>query len=157
MELITTILAVILLVLSVIKSREKTKQAVITARGLFLNTFIDLVGVLLIVGAILNLIPSDLIKTLLGGESQILSTLWGTLIGTISIIPAFIAFPLSKTLLDGGAHLMTVGSFLTTLTMVGVMTFPIEVRHFGLKFTILRNSLSLVGAVIIGLIIGGVL
>lgn len=157
MELVTIGIALILTVISTIKSRKKSRSAIDMARGMFKKTFIDLIGVLLIIGGVLAIIPPDLIRSLLGGKSRIISTLWGTLIGTVSIIPAFIAFPLSKSLLENGAHLMTVAGFLTTLTMVGVATFPIESSYFGKKFTIYRNVLSLIGALLIALIMGGIM
>ena len=45
-------------------------------------------------------------------------------------------------------------AFLTTLTMVGIVTFPLERREFGLKFTITRNALSFVFAMVIALVMG---
>jgi len=38
--------------------------------------------------------------------------------------------------------------------MVGVLTLPLESKYFGWKVAVLRNVLSFIGAIIIGLIIG---
>jgi uncharacterized membrane protein YraQ (UPF0718 family) len=154
----TTIIMVLLaagfLLFSIIKSRKKTMESVKIAKKLFLNTFVEVAGVMALVGLVLALLPPDLIQQLLGGESKILSTIFGALIGTVTIMPAFIAFPLSKSLYMSGAHLVTIAAFLTTLTMVGVATFPIEVRHFGRKFTLVRNSISFIMALLIALGMG---
>ncbi len=154
----TTIIMVIIaagfLLFSIIKSRKKTKKSVLIAKKLFLNTFIEVAGVMALVGLVLALLPPDLIKQLLGGDSQILSTIFGALIGTVTIMPAFIAFPLSKSLYMSGAYLVTIAAFLTTLTMVGVATYPIEVRHFGRKFTLVRNGISFMMALVIALGMG---
>jgi hypothetical protein len=34
--------------------------------------------------------------------------------------------------------------------MVGILTIPIEARFFGLKTAIIRNSLSFIGAILVG-------
>ncbi|MBN2617904.1 MAG: permease [Spirochaetales bacterium] len=150
-------LAVILLILSIIKSRSKSKQAIHIAKKMFLGTIIEVAGVMAIVGLVLALLPSEIIKDILGGGNTILSTIYGALIGTVTIMPAFIAFPLTKSLYVSGAHLVSLAAFLTTLTMVGFATFPIEVRHFGKKFTIVRNSISFAMALIIAFSMGVVL
>ena len=149
----TTIILIVLaagfLLFSIIKSKEKTKESVTIARKLLFNTFIDVAGIMALVGLVLALLPPSLIKQLLGGPSRFISTVYGALIGTITIMPAFIAFPLSKSLYESGAYLVTIAAFLTTLTMVGVATFPIEVRHFGRKFTLVRNGVSFLMALFI--------
>lgn len=152
--LIMVLLALGFLLFSIIKSRKKTIESVKIAKKLFLNTFVEVAGVMALVGLVLALLPPDLIQQLLGGESKILSTVFGALIGTVTIMPAFIAFPLSKSLYMSGAHLVTIAAFLTTLTMVGVATYPIEVRHFGRKFTLVRNSISFMMALLIALGMG---
>lgn len=151
---IMIIVALILLIISIIKSRSKTKQAVKFARNMFINTIIEVIGVMAIVGFVLALLPPELIKDLLGSSNKVLSSIYGALIGTVTIMPAFIAFPLSKSLYISGAHLVAIASFLTTLTMVGLATFPIEVRHFGNKFTIIRNVISFFMALLIALGMG---
>lgn len=155
--IILLILTVILMCLSIIKSRNKSKQAVSIAKKMFLNTSAEVIGVMAIVGLLLALFPPDLIKEILGGENKILSTIYGALVGTITIMPAFIAFPLSKSLYISGAHLVAIAAFLTTLTMVGFATFPIEVKHFGKKFTVIRNVISFLMALIIAFGIGVIL
>jgi len=143
------VLAVGFLLFSLIRSRKKTMESVRIAKKLFLNTFVEVAGVMAIVGLVLALLPPDLIRRLLGGESRVVSTVFGALIGTVTIMPAFIAFPLSKSLYLGGAYLVTIAAFLTTLTMVGVATYPIEVRYFGRKFTLARNGISFAMALVI--------
>jgi hypothetical protein len=44
--------------------------------------------------------------------------------------------------------------FLTTLTMVGLVTFPLERREFGLRFTTTRNIFSFAFAIMIALAMG---
>lgn len=78
-------------------------------------------------------------------------------VGSIALIPGFIAFPLAGVLLKNGASVTLVAGFLTTLLMVGVVTLPMEVRYFGWRTALFRNGLSFVGAVAIALAMGRVL
>lgn len=140
-------IAVICLAFSIVKSKSKTVESLKVAKGLFGSIFTQIIGVMALVGLVLAVLPPDLIKKLLGSPSQFLSTIYGAVIGTITIIPAFIAFPLSKSLYQSGAHLIAIAAFLTTLTMVGFATIPIEKKYFGGKFTFYRNVFSFVLAI----------
>lgn len=142
---------------SLIKSRKKTKESLKIAKGLFISTAIQIVGVLALVSLFLALIPPEMIKRVMGGANEAVSVLWGSLIGTVTIIPAFIAFPLAKQLMEAGAALTAIAAFLTTLTMVGFATFPIEKEYFGTKFTIYRNLFSFFAAISVALLMGVIL
>ena len=45
-------------------------------------------------------------------------------------------------------------TFITTLTMIGMVTLPLEIKKLGKKFALLRNGLSFIIAIIIALIMG---
>lgn len=124
------------------------------ARGRFFQTATQIIGILALIGLFLALVPEDVIKSVLGGNSSFLSTLYGAIVGTVTIIPAFVAFPLAASLVKGGAYLVSIAAFITTLTMVGFATMPIEIEHFGKKFTYLRNFISFIIAILIALGMG---
>ena len=159
--MITTIILVsitlVFLIISLIKSRNKTKQCFKLAKNMFFNIASQIIGVLLLIGLILVLIPRETINQLMGNSNKWLSTIYGAIIGTITIIPGVIAFPLAKELYDQGAILMALAAFITTLTMVGVATIPIEIKHFGKKFTFIRNIISFGFAIVIALFMGVIL
>jgi uncharacterized membrane protein YraQ (UPF0718 family) len=139
---------------SLFRDRKKTKEAFKIARGMFLKTAVQIAGILALISLFLTLIPPELIKNVMGSANETMSIIWGSLIGTVTIIPAFVAFPLSKSLLDAGAALTAIAAFLTTLTMVGFATFPIEKEYFGTKFTVYRNLFSFTAAILIALFMG---
>lgn len=157
----TTILlfitAITALLISFIKSKNKTVSSLKSAFKAGKGMISDLLGVLLILGLILNLIPPDIISGFLGNANYFISSISGALIGTITIIPGVVAFPLAKELLDMGALPIALAAFITTLTMVGFVTLPVEIRHFGVKYTLYRNSISFVFAIIIALFMGAML
>ena len=155
--LILIAISAVLLIISIIKSRKKSRDVALIAKKMFLGTIVEVAGVMAIVGLILALLPQELIQKILGGGNVMQSTIYGALIGTVTIMPAFIAFPLTKSLFVNGAHIVSLAAFLTTLTMVGFATFPIEARHFGEKFAIVRNSVSFMMALVIAFTMGVIL
>ncbi len=155
--IILLLLTIITLTISFSKDKEKTISSLLVSKGRFLNTAGEILGILALIGLFLAFIPEDMIKNVLGGSSVILSTIYGAIIGTITIIPAFIAFPLSASLVKNGAHLVAISAFITTLTMVGFATMSIEIDHFGKRFTFVRNTLSFIIALLIALGMGVIL
>ena len=141
-------------VASLIKNRQRTFDSMKMAKGMMKNMVGQIIGILLLIGLILTFIPPEVIKNVLGESNPIISTVFSALIGSITLIPAFVAFPLVGSLVDAGASIVPAVAFLTTLTMVGVVTFPLEKQEFGVKFATVRNIFSFVFAIIIALVMG---
>jgi len=155
--LILLIVTIIALITSFINDKEKTIKSLLISKVQFLNTVSEILGILALIGLFLAIVPENVIKTVLGGSSISLSTIYGAIIGTITIIPAFVAFPLSASLVKSGSHLIAISAFITTLTMVGFATMPVEFKYFGKRFTLVRNILSFIFALIIALGMGVIL
>jgi len=141
--------ALTLLLISFFKNRKKTKKSIMVAKKMLFETILNVTGLLLLISLVLALIPDELIKSLLGNSSMFLSGLYGAMIGTVTIIPAFVAFPLANSMMESGANFVAIAAFITTLTMVGFVTLPIEIEHFGKKFAFYRNGLSFILALFI--------
>lgn len=154
---ILSLLSIIALILSFILDSKKTTEGLKYAFAMIRSMASGLVAVMLAIGLLLALLPQDLLPNLLGGHNLIIETLSAALIGCITIIPAFAAFPLVGSLLDAGGHILPLTAFLTTLTMVGVATYPIEAATFGRKYTLLRNGLSIIASILVATIMGGLL
>ena len=142
---------------SIFKSKEKTKESLKISKNLMATTFVEVIGVMALVGWVLAMLPPSLIKQWLGNSNGIISVLLSATIGTVTIIPAFIAFPLSASLLKSGASIAAIAAFITTLTMVGFATMPIEFKFFGKKFTLHRLWVSFLAAILIALLMGVIL
>lgn len=110
-------------------------------------------GMIGLVGLMLALVPQETLVGLFSVKGLAGFTLI-SLVGAFISMPAPIAFPLAGSLLTMGAAPASLAAFITTLTMVGVVSAPIEVSYFGLRFTLLRQTLSLTAAIIIGLLMG---
>lgn len=139
---------------SLVKDKQKTFNSMKMAKGMMKNMVGQIIGILLLIGLILTFIPPEVIKSTLGESNTFISTIVSALAGSITLIPAFVAFPLVGSLVDAGASIIPAVAFLTTLTMVGLVTFPLEKREFGLKFATIRNIFSFVFAIMIALAMG---
>lgn len=144
------------LLLSYLKDPQKTSQALKKAVNSFLNLLPSLLGTIGLIGLMLALVPREFIAGFFGNNSWA-GILVISAIGSITLLPAFIAFPLASSLLEAGASLVAVACFITTVLMVGVITAPLEIEYFGTKFTLWRNLSALFLAIIIGTLIGVVL
>jgi len=143
--------------ISIIKDKNKTINSIKMSSGLMKSMIGEIIGILFLIGLILTFIPPDTIRHYLGGANVFFSTVISAFVGSITLIPAFVAFPLVGSLINAGASIIPVVAFLTTLTMVGIVTFPLERREFGLKFALTRNILSFGSAIVIALIMGVIL
>lgn len=144
----------VFLLISLVKDKEKTKKALRMALGMGRGMVVSILSIIFAIGLILTILPPEEIARFVGSQSVLLATVIAALFGTITLVPAFIAFPLVGTLVNAGVSVVPAVAFLTTLTMVGVVTFPLEKKEFGIKFTAVRNSLSFVFAIVIALVMG---
>ena len=147
-------ISIVCLVLSLVIDQRKTFEGIKRGLKMFLTLLPALLTVLILVSVFLYLVPDKTIVKLLGAKSGTMGIAIAALVGAIALIPGFIAFPLAKILLVKGVSYTVVAVFITTLIMVGVLTLPIEFKYFGKKAAIMRNVLSLFGAIIVGLLIG---
>lgn len=151
------LLTIIFLIVSFKKNKVETKRAVKKALGMGRGMAKSLILIILLIGLILAYIPPESIATFVSSQNLFVSTVVSALFGTVTLIPAFIAFPLVGTLVNASVSIVPAVAFLTTLTMVGIVTFPLEKKTFGLRFTVTRNVLSFIFAIIIALFMGVIL
>lgn len=150
-------LAAGLTIFSLIKSREKTKKAFIKAWRAFENILPQLIGIMVLVGVVLALLDPATIAVIIGAQSGWLGVALATLIGAITLMPGFVAFPTAALLLASGAGYMQVGAFVSSLMMVGTVTLPVEFKYFGKKTALLRNAFALLFALVVAFVIGKVM
>jgi len=143
-----------MLIISFIINKQKTLKAIKISFVKFKNIFPTFITMLIFVSIILFLFPDEVISNYLGNSSKFISVLLASLIGSITLMPGFVAFPLSGILLTKGVPYMVLSAFTTTLMMVGIITFPLEKEYFGVKVTVIRNTISFFIALIVAVITG---
>lgn len=147
----------VLLFLSWRKDRSKTKMSLKKAWKSFENILPQFLTIILMVGMLLAALNPDIIASLIGRESGWVGMLLAAVIGSITLIPGFVAFPLASALLQGGAGFVQIAVFISTLMMVGIVTMPVEIATFGKKATLVRNGLAFGFSFVVAMIIGWVM
>ncbi|NSW93015.1 MAG: permease [Firmicutes bacterium] len=150
------LVAFLLLVLSFIKDRQKTINALKKAWKAFENILPEFLGVIMLVGIMLAILNPEVISGIIGESSGWLGVILSSIIGAITLIPGFVAFPTAAMLLKSGAGYMQIGAFISSLMMVGVVTASVEIKYFGKKLTILRNVLAFLFSFVVAFVIGKV-
>ncbi|QLY39964.1 permease [Hujiaoplasma nucleasis] len=133
-------LAIVLLLVSFFKDKEKTKKALIKAYKSFVKLMPVLIPLFLFVGILLAVITPSFISSILGEESGFLGYVIGMSIGSITFMSPFVAYP-------------QVAGFLVTLMSVGLVYFAMESKFFNKKAAIYRNIISFIGAILVVLVV----
>lgn len=142
-----------LLLISYYKDKKKTRMALKKAWKAFENILPEFLVVIMLVGVMLAVVNNDVISKVIGADSGWMGVLLAAIIGAITLIPGFIAFPTAALLLKGGAGLMQIAALISTLMMVGIVTMPVEMKYFGKKLTLYRNGLAFLFSFLVAYII----
>jgi len=113
--------------------------------------------IIIFIGLLLGFVPQSQISRFVGEQAGFKGVLAVALLGAVLHIPSLISFPLAASLLESGASISSVAVFITTLTMIGVLTLPLEITVLGKKIALLRNGISFGIAIIIALIMAAIL
>lgn len=154
--LILYIMAITFTALSFIKNPTRTQKGLKKSFKMFMKLLPQLLALFLFVGMTLAIVDQALISALMGEQSGIIGVVFASLIGAITLLPGFVAFPLASNLLSHGAGIAQIAAFVSSLMMVGVATFALESKTVGRKVALLRNGLAFVFTFVIAIVIGGI-
>lgn len=150
-------IAVIGIIAAFYKDRIKAMQSLKAAAMSFIRILPMALIIVLVIGLLLGFIPPDQISRFVGEQSGIGGVLLVGAVGALMHIPALLSFPLAASLLESGAAVTAVAAFITTLTMIGTITLPLEIKELGRKLALLRNGIGFAVAIIIALLMGLIL
>jgi uncharacterized membrane protein YraQ (UPF0718 family) len=151
------IVSIVMTLISLLLDRKKTVMGLKKGWKMFQNIAAPFLNILILVSLALYFVPPSLIMKYLGSGSGWGGQVIAALVGSITLIPGFISYPIASVLIKEGASYAIVATFMTTLMMVGVVTLPLEIAYFGRKVAILRNVLNFIAAVLIGTFVGLIL
>ena len=154
MNLILYVVTISLLILSYSKDKTKTKKSLKKGLKSFENILPQFLGVIVLVGILLSIFNPEIISKLIGSKSGWFGVVTSGVVGALTLIPGFIAFPTAAMLLDSGAGYMQIAAFISSLMMVGVVTIPVEMKYFGKRMAIYRNLIAFVFSFVVAYIIG---
>lgn len=157
MRLILYVITILALLFSFYKSKENTMLALKKSWKSFENILPQLLSVLVIIGLALSILTPEQISRFIGAESGWIGVLAATSVGSITLVPGPVAFPLAAALLENGAGYMQLAAFISSLMMVGIVTVPMEITYLGKKSTIIRNSSALLFSLLVAMVMGVVM
>lgn len=146
-------IALILFVISFIFDKGKTKKGLKKGLKSFIKLFPILIPLFILIGILLAVVTPEIISEYLGAESGVVGYVFALVVGSITFLPSFVAFPLGAELLEAGAGVPQVAGFLVTLMSVGIVYYSAESKYFSKKAAIFRNLVSFIGALIVILIV----
>ena len=141
------------LAVSGVKDPSRTRAALRTALRSGLGLLPGLLAVTAGIGLTMAAIPPRVIAELFQSHGVSGFFLLAGL-GALMTSPGPVTYPMAGSLHRMGASLPALASFITTLTMVGTLTAPLEIKAFGRRFTVLRQALSLALALLVGALMG---
>jgi uncharacterized membrane protein YraQ (UPF0718 family) len=147
------IVAIVLLFISFIKDKERTKKALKSVLKISLNVLPVLFFIFVIMGIISIFVSRETIASLLGSKSGIIGILLGEIIGAVALIQPAAVYPFSGTLLNKGASYAVIYAFIGTAILIGVATLPAEIKFLGKRFTLVRNLLTFIVIFIFSILI----
>ena len=150
--LFLTLLTGFIVLISTLTDYQKTISGLKTGLMMFINLLPALLSILAVISIAFYVLPNETIIRYLGKDAGIAGWITAALLGSITLIPGFIAYPLCGVLIKSGVGYSVVSVFITTLMMVGIITLPMEAKFFGWKTSIVRNILFFLAALLIGFV-----
>ncbi|MFP4563344.1 MAG: permease [Spirochaetia bacterium] len=142
---------------ALVKDRKKAVRGI--KGGLLSLLFLAplMLLIVIVISMILTFLSPETIAKIIGDEAGIRGILTSTAVGGVIHIPAVIGFPIAASLMTAGASVAAAAAFITSLTMIGFVTLPLEIRELGVRFALLRNLSAVVLSVCIALLMGVIL
>ena len=131
-------LCIMLLLISFSKDKEKTKKAVKNGLKSWEKIMPQFLSITIVISIILAILKPEIISNLIGESSGILGVLLSSIIGSIAIMPTFVAFSTGNTLIQSGAG------------------YALESEYIGKKAAFYRNFLAFLFSFIVAAFMGGV-
>jgi uncharacterized membrane protein YraQ (UPF0718 family) len=153
MNWILWICTVIALLVSFIRSTEKTFAAVKIAIRRMWNISPLFLLVMALFAISVTIVPQSLISKAIGSDSGVGGLVIAIVIGSIAMMPGFIAFPLCGALLSQGVPYYVLAGFTLALMNVGFVTLPMQIQYLGLKVVIVRNLIGLLAAILVAAVV----
>lgn len=92
-------ICIILLVISFIKDKTKTKKALLDGLKSLENIMPQFLTIIFIVGIMLSILDTNTISSFIGKDSGLMGISLASIVGSITMMPTFVAFSLGDSLL----------------------------------------------------------
>lgn len=124
------------------------KRALLNAFKTLYTIFPMLLAVIGLVGLFETYVTHEMLHSIFS-SSPLQDTFIGTFVGGISVGQPFLSYIIGGELLQEGISLYAVTAFILSFVTLGLIQLPLEYSLFGLRFTIVRNLLAFLSALLI--------
>ena len=152
-EYLLYFIAIILLLISFVKDKQKTKRALKVSYKSITKLMPTILPMMFFIGISLSVLSEDVISQLLGSESGLFGMFIAFVVGSIAFLPSFVAFPLGANLLNHGAGYPQIAAFVSSLMAVGIASIGVEIKHFGKRVALLRNGIAIVASICFAVVV----
>ncbi len=111
-----------------------------------------ILSTILIIGLFLELFDKNTYAKIFTGN-DIFDSIIGAIFGSIAAGSPVVSYVIGGELLGEGISLIAIVAFILTWVTVGIVQLPAEIDQLGPKFSLLRNIISFLSAVVIAIII----
>lgn len=115
-----------------------------------------LIAIIGLIGLFETIVTPEMLHSLFSG-STVKDTLIGIFAGGVSVGQPFLSYIIGGELLQEGVSLYAVTAFILSWVTLGIIQLPLEWSLFGARFTIMRNLLSLLFALLVSWVTVGAL
>lgn len=155
--LLLYLIAGICLILSLLKDRQKTRIALKKAFKAFEGILPQFLVVLILVAIALSVLDTGTISLIFGKNSGVWGVLAASLVGAITLIPGFVAFPAAAVLMKKGASFINILIFVGAWSTTKIPMLLFESSALGPRFALSRLAIDIVGIILIALAIKAML
>jgi uncharacterized membrane protein YraQ (UPF0718 family) len=138
------LIAIILMVISLLKDKQRTKEALKATLKIFYVVMPVLIFVFVLMGLIQAYISRETIASILGQKTGVLGIFYAEIVGSVALFMPPAVFPFGGYLLKNGASYGSIAGFVFTAILIGITTLPLEFKLLGKRFTIARNIFTFV-------------
>lgn len=117
----------------------------------FFMTIPILLGVLILISLIQVFVDLNQLFQIFQGN-LVLDSILGTTIGSILMGNPITSYILGGELFHSGVSIVVVISFIVAWVTVGIVQLPAEILMLGRSFALIRNGLSFISAIFIGIL-----
>jgi len=140
--------------LIVIKFSPNNSQKIInTSLEYFIQMATIFPAVLILMGLFSVWVSKDFVMQHLGHQSGIKGMIIAFILGALPTGPMFIAFPMAQGLIKKGSSITNIVIFLSAWACIKLPQELVEIQFLGIKFMLLRLSMSIIFITIMGIII----
>ena len=117
---------------------------------IFLNIVPMLLAVILSVGLFDTLVSPEMLASVFQGN-MFYDTLIGTLVGGASVGQPVASYIIGGELLESGVSLYAIVALIVSWVTLGIVQLPLEQALFGRRFTLQRNLLGFIFAILVAI------